>query len=250
MKTKTLIVLILFVLISCVKTTNYYYCDNIECSKGKYTIKLNSIDFFKYIKDSINYRVEYGSNKQTLSDKGLFIIDSIMKTHKYISEKERNLLLSMNTNTEYVQGKWGEEFCINYNFSFKDPKELRDFKIAFAKLNIAWNIPIIEAFSENKNELLGRLDTLKNADLMKKILTNNNRYLMKKRNKVFFVKSKKADLNFSLYNTTYMVFPKKIKEVHGNSYKLSEDRKQIIISDTIRNSPKKQKLPYIISLEF
>ncbi|GFD82848.1 hypothetical protein KUL118_57100 [Tenacibaculum sp. KUL118] len=173
-----------------------------------------------------------------------------MKTHKYISEKERNLLLSMNTNTEYVQGKWGEEFCINYNFSFKDPKELRDFKIAFAKLNIAWNIPIIEAFSENKNELLGRLDTLKNADLMKKILTNNNRYLMKKRNKVFFVKSKKADLNFSLYNTTYMVFPKKIKEVHGNSYKLSEDRKQIIISDTIRNSPKKQKLPYIISLEF
>ena len=106
---KFFIFCILFTILSCTKTTEYMYCEDIECSFGRYVIKENSLDFQTYIKDSIAYRIE-DEDGNDFQEESLLAIDSIMNIENYLTDKEKKMLQRTTVKTEYVKGKWVEEY--------------------------------------------------------------------------------------------------------------------------------------------
>ena len=223
----------LFTILSCTKTTEYMYCEDIECSFGRYVIKENSLDFQTYIKDSVDYRIEDGKDFQ---EESFLTIDSIMNIKNYLSDKEKKMLQRTTVKTEYVKGKWVEEYSINYILDFKNQKELNTFKIAYNKWKCAWMVPVTEEYVKKEPKYLGTLDTLKNGKLMNELIVENNRSVVIKNNKLFYhTTTLKTTENPNISDSLHIIFPKSIKNItnYTMKHKLSKDRKTLVLFDSL-----------------
>lgn len=238
------IICLILTIFSCTKTTEHIYYEDIECSSGQYVIKESSIDFQKYIKDSLNYQIEI-KKENDFNQKSFFMIDSMLNTKNYISKNEKKLLQQTKQRTEYVKGKWGREYSINYIFNFKNQKELNSFRVAYTKWKCAIMIPVLEIYAKNEPKYKGVLDTLKNGKLMKKLIVENNNILKFKKNKLLYYTPNKT-LNLNKTDSINITFPKPIKNItnYNVRHKLSEDKTILVLYYSIEQTRNKMLINF------
>ncbi len=227
---------ILFIFFSCTNKQEFYFCNDIKCSSGKYIIKEYSKGFLENIKDSTRYTIKQGSDNN-FSEDSFHFIDSLMDFKNYITEKEKALLKKTNVTVENIKGKWVDEYCINYEFNFKGHKELKNYRVAYFKFMLAFNLPLLEALPKKNNEML---DTLKNVKLMRKLLAKQIDYFSLEKGKFCYINPSKQSRGSILIS-----FPKAVKniDISGLEYRLINDRETIMIYDTIKkNKTDKDKI--------
>jgi len=227
---------ILFTFFSCTNSQEFYYCNNAKCSSGKYLIKEYSQGFLEHIKDSTDYTIKQG-NDNNFSEVSFHLIDSLMNYKNYITEHEKVLLKKTNVTVENIKGKLADEYCINYEFNFIGHKELKNYRVAYYKFMLAFNLPILEALPEKNN---AKLDTFKNAKLMRKLLYKHIDYFSLDNGKFSYINpSNKSRDSISIS------FSKPIKDIDVTNmkYRLLKNRETIIIYNTKdKNMKKKNKI--------